>query len=256
MDSNSNTPFSLKGKNIVITGASSGIGKQCVISASALGAFVILVGRSEERLKETAGLLDNKNYSIVVSDITHYEDTVSKLEIGIENLKIDGIIHAAGISTTLPLRNITPEKLQPFFETNVFAAINITKLLTKSKYANPEGMSVVFIASVMGVVGELGKTTYSLTKGALVAGTKSLALELANKNIRVNCVLPGVVETPMSANAVYSQNEEAYSKIKSYHPIGLGKPEDVANACTFLLSNASRWITGTNLIVDGGYTAR
>ena len=251
-----NNPFNLAGKHIVITGASSGIGRQCAITANALGAFVILIGRSEERLKETASLLVNTSYILFAADITAYKETEFGLENLLKDLKIDGIVHAAGISTTLPLRNITPEKLQPFFETNVFAAINITKLLTKVKFANPEGMSIVFIASVMGIVGELGKTTYSLTKGAIVAGAKSLALELASKNIRVNCILPGVVETPMSANAVYAQDVKAYDKIKSYHPLGLGNPEDVANACAFLISDGARWITGTNLIVDGGYTAR
>jgi NAD(P)-dependent dehydrogenase (short-subunit alcohol dehydrogenase family) len=249
-------PFSLIGKNILITGASSGIGRQCAITCNSLGAYVILIGRSEEKLKETASQLVNKNYILFATDITAYEPTITGLESLLENKKIDGVIHAAGISTTLPLRNITPEKLQPYFETNVFAAINITKLLTKTKFANPNGMSIVFLASVMGVVGELGKTIYSLTKGALVAGTKSLALELAQKKIRVNCISPGVVETPMSATAVYAQNEEAYNKIKSYHPIGLGKPEDIANASVFLLSDGARWITGTNLIVDGGYLAR
>lgn len=249
-------PFSLLGKNILITGASSGIGRQCAITANALGAFVILIGRSTERLKETSNLLNNGTFLTLVTDITAYDKTVDGLEKLLDNLKVDGVIHAAGITTTLPLRNITPKKLQPFFETNVFAAINITKLLTKKKFANPDGMSIVFLASVMGVVGELGKTTYSLTKGALVAGTKSLALELANKKIRVNCVSPGVVETPMSSNAVYAQSPEAYNKIKSKHPLGLGKPEDIANACAFLVSNGARWITGTNIIVDGGYTAK
>lgn len=249
-------PFSLSAKNILITGASSGIGRQCAITASQLGAFVILVGRSDERLQETASLLSNDKFLLLSIDITQYDETSKELENLLEGRKIDGIVHAAGISTTLPLRNITPEKLQPFFETNVFAAINITKLLTKSKFANPDGMSIVFMASIMGVVGELGKTTYSLTKGALVAGTKSLALELASKKIRVNCISPGVVESPMSANAVYSQNEEAYAKIKNLHPIGLGAPEDISNATAFLLSDGAGWITGTNLIVDGGYTAR
>lgn len=251
-----NNPFSLSGKYIVITGASSGIGRQCAITANQLGAFVILIGRSQERLEETANLLDNKDYLLLSADITVYDETLSELEKLLSGIKIDGIVHAAGISTTLPLRNITPEKMQPFFETNVFAAINITKLLSKAKFANPDGMSVVFMSSVMGVVGELGKTIYSLTKGALVAGTKSLALELANKKIRVNCISPGVVESPMSASAVYAQDEAAYDKIKSYHPIGLGKTEDIANASAFLLSEGARWITGTNLIVDGGYTAR
>ncbi|MBX9889394.1 MAG: SDR family oxidoreductase [Flavobacteriaceae bacterium] len=249
-------PFSLSGKNLVITGASSGIGQQCAITANALGAFVILIGRSQERLEKTAHLLSNRDYLVLATDITDYDNTTTRLDELISDMKIDGIIHAAGISTTLPLRNITPQKLQPYFETNVFAAINITKMLTKAKFANAQGMSIVFIASVMGIVGELGKTTYSLTKGAVVAGAKSLALELASKKIRVNCVLPGVVETPMSANAVYAQDATAYSKIKNYHPLGLGNPEDIANACTFLLSDGSRWITGTNLIVDGGYTAR
>jgi len=249
-------PFSLSGKKIIITGASSGIGRQCAITANVLGAYVVLIGRSEVRLQETADLLINQQFLIMTTDITNYKETETKLQAALQDLHVDGVIHAAGISTTLPLRNITPEKLQPFFDTNVFAAINITKLVTKSKYANPEGMSIVFLASVMGLVGELGKTTYSLTKGALVAGAKSLALELAPKKIRVNCVAPGVVESPMSASAVYAQKQEAYDKIKSYHPIGLGKTEDVANACAFLLGAGARWITGTTLIVDGGYTAR
>ena len=251
-----NNPFSLSGKYIVITGASSGIGRQCAITANQLGAFVILIGRSQERLEETASLLNDEKYLLLSADITDYNETFNELEKLLSGIKINGIVHAAGISTTLPLRNITPEKMQPFFETNVFAAINITKLLTKAKFANPDGMSVVFMSSIMGVVGELGKTIYSLTKGALIAGTKSLALELAAKKIRVNCISPGVVESPMSASAVYAQDEEAYNKIKSYHPIGLGKTEDIANASAFLLSDGARWITGTNLIVDGGYTAR
>ncbi len=108
----------------------------------------------------------------------------------------------------------------------------------------------------MGMVGESGKTLYSLTKGALISGVRSMALELAPKKIRVNTVSPGVVETPMSSKAVYSQNEESLNRIKDLHPLGLGNSVDVANACIYLLSDAAKWVTGTNLIVDGGYTAR
>ena len=108
----------------------------------------------------------------------------------------------------------------------------------------------------MGSVGEVGKTLYSMTKGALLSASRSLALELAPKKIRVNCISPGVVDTPMSQSAVYSQSEESLNRIRSLHPLGLGRVEDVAHACVFLLSDEARWITGTNLFVDGGYTAR
>jgi NAD(P)-dependent dehydrogenase (short-subunit alcohol dehydrogenase family) len=249
--------FDIRNKVILITGASSGIGRQCAVTADLMGAKLILIGRSKENLEETASLLINNKPIIIVVDITNYEATEVALKIALDTtIKIDGIIHSAGISTTLPLRNIKIDKMLPYFETNVFAGINLTKLLTKPNYLNNEGMSIIFISSVMGIVGELGKTIYSLTKGSLIAGSKSLALELASKKIRVNCISPGVVETPMSQSAVYTKDDDSYNKITKLHPLGLGQPEDVANACMFLLSDASRWITGTNLVVDGGYTAR
>jgi NAD(P)-dependent dehydrogenase (short-subunit alcohol dehydrogenase family) len=108
----------------------------------------------------------------------------------------------------------------------------------------------------MGVAGENGKTLYSMTKGALIAAVKSMSIELAPRKIRVNCISPGVVETPMSKSAVYSKDEDSLNRTKSLHPLGIGHPEDVANACIFLLSDASKWITGTNLVIDGGYLAR
>lgn len=118
------------------------------------------------------------------------------------------------------------------------------------------GASIVFIASVMSHVGEVGKTLYAMTKGALVSSAKSMAIELAPRNIRVNTLSPGVVKTPMSSKSAYSQNNESLSKIISKHPLGLGEANDIANACVYLLSEASKWTTGTNLIIDGGYTAK
>jgi len=146
--------------------------------------------------------------------------------------------------------------MEEFFRTNVIGAINLTKHAVKSAHFSETGGSVVFISSVMGVAGENGKTLYSMTKGALIAAVRSMAVELAPRKVRVNTVSPGVVESPMSRSAVYSKDEESLNRIRSLHPLGLGKPEDVANACLFLLSDEARWITGTNLVVDGGYLAR
>jgi NAD(P)-dependent dehydrogenase (short-subunit alcohol dehydrogenase family) len=146
--------------------------------------------------------------------------------------------------------------MEQFFQTNVISAVSLTKQVVKISQFSEEGGSIVFISSVMGIAGEKGKALYSMTKGALIAAVRSLAIELAPRKIRVNSISPGVVETPMSKNAIYSRNEESLNKIRTLHPLGLGQPEDIANACVFLLSNASRWITGTNLVADGGYLAR
>ena len=248
--------FSLNGKVIVITGASSGIGRQCALTCNDLGAYVILTGRNKERLEETFSLLkysDNALYYAV--DLTDYEKVPGLVDTIISrNLIINGIIHSAGISTTLPFKMITPEKLNIFFQTNVFAGINLTRLLFRSSLISDKA-SIVFIASVMGFLGENAKSLYGMTKGALIAAVKSLAVEYANRAIRVNAVSPGVVETPMSEKSAYSRNEEAFQRVKELHPLGIGKPQDVANACAYLLSDASRWVTGTNLVVDGGYSA-
>lgn len=251
-------PFSLQDYTIVVTGASSGIGRECAILFSQMGANLILIGRNQLELTKTLELTNNNNlHTLIQLDLTDYHKVDEFVNSLLEKrIKIQGIVHAAGISTTLPLRNITPEKLDIFFKTNVIASINLTKLLTKSALLSDFDLSIVFLASVMGLAGEKGKTQYSLTKGALIAGAKSLALELASKKIRVNCIAPGVVISPMSQNAVYAQNEESLDSIKALHPLGLGTPQDVANACVFLLSPAARWITGTTLIVDGGYLAK
>lgn len=251
-------PFSLEGKTIIITGASSGIGRQTAISCSRAGAKVVLMGRDESRLQETLAAMDSTDLQLVFAvDLLDYDAVGKVLKDAVSQLgSFHGLVNAAGISTTLPLKLLSPEKMDHFFRTNVHGAIQLTKLFTKHAAQDNAGVSVIFLSSVMGMVGEMGKTIYSLTKGALISGAKSLALELATRNIRVNTISPGVVVTPMSQSAVYSQDEESLNRVKSLHPLGLGQPEDVANACIYLLSDASRWVTGTNLVVDGGYTAR
>ena len=251
-------PFSLTGKTIIVTGASSGIGRQSAKICSQLGARVVLLGRNKGRLEEALGDMGNKQKHLVYSvDLVEYAsvECVVKEFVSITG-KICGLINCAGISTTLPFNMVKPEKMDEFFRINVLAVINLTRVVTKKSNFSEDGGSIIFISSVMGEVGEVGKSIYSMTKGALIAGSKSLALELAPRKIRVNCISPGVVESPMSKGAIYSRNEEALNKIKNLHPLGLGQPEDVANACVYLLSDASKWVTGTNLIVDGGYLAR
>lgn len=255
---NINTPFGLKGKKVIVTGASSGIGRQCAIACSKIGARVAIIGRAPERLEETLSLMDSPDKHILCAvDLLEYDQIKEAIKGIVKKIgKIDGLVNCAGISTTLPLNALSPEKMKHFFSTNVIGPLNLTKHVVKTAHFSETGGCIIFISSVMGVAGENGKTLYSMTKGALISAVKSMAIELANKNIRVNAISPGVVESPMSKGAVYSRDEESLNKIKSLHPLGLGQPDDVANACVFLLSDAGRWITGTNLILDGGYLAR
>ena len=251
-------PFSLSGKTIIVTGASSGIGQQCAITFSRMGARIALYGRDQSRLEETlCQMTESEKHIICAVDLLEYdkiEETVKDVVMKIG--RFDGLINCAGISTTLPLNAITPQKMEQFLKTNVIGAVNLTKQVIKSSHFSEAGGSIIFISSVMGVAGENGKVLYSMTKGALIAAVKSMAIELAPRKIRVNAISPGVVESPMSKSAIYSRNEESLNHIKALHPLGLGQTEDVANACVFLLSDASRWVTGTNLIVDGGYLAK
>ena len=248
-------PFDLTGKIICITGASSGIGRQCAIRCSQMGAIVVLIARNEERLQATLTAMNNPEKHLIKSvDLTDY-DKVEKIvdEIVEEKGRINGVLHCAGISTTLPLKLVNPEKLEQFFKTNVFSAYNLTREVCKVGHFSKEGGSIVFFSSIMGKVGENGKSLYSMTKGA---GARSLACELAKKSIRVNTISPGVIITPININLPHIADPDKRAQLESKHLLGLGTTDDIANACIYLLSDASRWITGIDLCVDGGYTAR
>jgi NAD(P)-dependent dehydrogenase (short-subunit alcohol dehydrogenase family) len=221
------------------------------------GAKVIGIGRDQQRLDETLLQLSGEGHTMYAVDLS---DSAAVQQWGealkSSGIRVDGLVHAAGISGTTPLQVISEEKLSQFIAVNITAAVLVTQVITKKQIFSIEGGSIVWITSVMAHAVESGKSLYALTKGALTAAAKSLAIELASRKIRVNCIAPGVVETPMVANAYYSQDEEMLNRIKSLHPLGLGKPEDVAHAAVFLLSPGARWITGTTLVVDGGYLAR
>lgn len=250
--------FQLNGKVIAVTGASSGIGRQIAITCSKLGATLVLFGRNRERLQETLDHTDEPQRHLIfdldINDSGLVADAVKQAVV--QKGAFSGLVNCAGVSPTMPLRATTEAKMQEVFNTNVIAAMSLTKAVCKASNSIPDGASVVFVASVMGTVGEMGKSLYGMSKGALIAGAKSLAVEYASKNIRFNTISPGVVVTPMSMSSEYSKDEQKLQFVTGLHPLGLGKPEDIANGAAFLLSDASRWITGTDIIIDGGYTAK
>jgi len=250
-------PFSISNKHILITGASSGIGRQCAITCSQMGAKVTLLGRDEIRLREVLSLMEGDEHLILVEDISITSHIKRLVETSINSLgKVDGFIHAAGIEGTLPINSLNEEKYIAYFKINVIAGFEFIKYLAKKKNFNNKGASFVLLGSVMGTLGEPGKVAYCSSKGALVNGVKALALELSSKNIRINSISPGIVETPMTKNAFEMLPKESVEILRRNHPLGFGKPEDIAKSILFFLSGASKWITGTNLIIDGGYSAK
>lgn len=242
--------FSLSGKKILVTGASSGIGRAIAILAAAQGADVLLSARNEDRLKQTMSQMKEGNHSFLVADLSD-EAALENLVNQLEN--VDGVVHAMGIMSTLPYKFINKKALNDIMNVNFIAPTLLTQLLLKAKKINKKG-SIVFISSISGnVIGSKGNSLYSATKGALNATAKVLALELAAQKIRVNTIAPGVVKTEMWSEPTSFSKEQLEEDEKRY-PLGHGSPEDVAGAAVFLLSDASKWITGSNLVLDGGFT--
>ncbi len=254
---NTFNPFTLAGKVILVTGASSGIGRQCAIDCSRMGAKIALFGRDIARLEETLSELSgdgHKYYSIDLTDDKKVAETVTAMvgEMG----RIDGVVNCAGISGVFPLKLMSDERISQFLRTNLVSGICLTRECLKKKHFSQNGGSVIFLSSVMGIVGEKGKSLYSMTKGALISASKALACEFADRKIRVNCISPGAILTPINAKLPYMADEEARARLTEKHLLGLGEPSDISNGVIFLLSDASRWITGHNLVIDGGYTAQ
>lgn len=249
-------PFSLEGKTILVTGASSGIGRQCAIDCSKMGAKVILVARNEERLAETLSQMEgegHKSYSYDLSELGGIKDLVSTVVA--ESGKLDGFIHAAGIEMTKPVKLLTPEDYEQVYKVNTLSGFEFVRQISSVKNINKRG-SIVLMASITAVIGRGSVAAYAASKGAMVSATRTFALEFAKREIRVNCVSPGTVLTPLMQNYLDSLDEEAYKNRIDGFPLGLGETTDISNACIYLLSDASRWVTGQNLIVDGGYTMR
>jgi len=247
------SPMSLKGKTILVTGASSGIGKQTAITLSILGARLVLVARDISRLKQTATQMTHSNHHIVPFDLNN-TDEIPRWMISISEIigPLDGLVHSAGIVQLQPLRYLKQNDLESLMRINLFSAMAIAKGYRQRSVCN-KGGSIVFLSSVRGISGEAGVAAYAASKGALISLTKSLAVELAPEKIRINCVAPGLVQTEMVNND--KQLPAQLERMEQQHLLGIGTPEDVANAIAFLLADTGKWITGTTLVVDGGYTA-
>ena len=243
-------PFSLIGKTILVTGASSGIGRAIAIESSKMGANIILTGRNEERLQETMSMLDAGEHQYMVADITNEEDMANL----VEQLPIlTGCVHSAGIIGLTPIQAITTTKINQFEQINLHAPILLTKQLIKRKKL-AKNSSVVFISSAAGVYRvSTANALYAITKCGLDAFMRSAALELASKNIRFNSVNPAMIETEALTNIPMSE-EQKNANLDQYPIKRYGKPEEVAYATIYLLSDASAWTTGTEIKIDGGLT--
>ena len=240
-------PFTLKGKAILITGASSGIGQATAIECSKLGASCIVTGRNTERLLETFSMLVGDNHRQVVADISTQEG-IDSLVADVEC--IDGLVNNAGVNKKKTLSFYKQEDLDFVYHTNVYAPMLLTKALVKKKKIN-KGGSIVFTSSVAAFSSDLANGIYGSSKSALMAYMHYCARELAEKNIRANAVLPGMVETKLIHSGLVS-DDELQKDVLRYPLKRYGKVAEIARAIVFLLSDASSWTTGTSLVVDGG----
>lgn len=245
-------PFQLLGKRVFVTGASSGIGRSIAIECSKMGAQVILSARDRERLEETRSLMcDSEQHQIICADLSDVH-AMDDLVMSIEE-PLDGLVQCAGITIIKPFKYITEEDIDRITHINYKAPVLLSqKLLSKRKVK--KGGSVVFISSVSGVyVSAPASGLYSGSKAALSGIMKGMAIDLASRNIRVNCVNPGMIETQFFSDKMI--DDVLLEQDKKRYPLGrFGKPEDVAYAVIYLLSDASSWMTGTNIKIDGGLT--
>lgn len=240
-------PFSLQGKTVLVTGASSGIGRQTAVECSKLGARLVVTARNEERLQETLSMLEGEGHTALTADLTKAED-VQRLAEACPVL--DGVVQNAGIGKNRPIAFYTREELDTVFSANAFAPMLLNRWLLKKKKIN-QGGSIVFTSSTASVTSSLGNGIYGASKAALAAYMRYCARELAAKRIRVNAVHPGMVETKLIHGDAYS--EEDLKKDSAKYPLGrYGRPEEIAWAIIYFLSDASAWTTGTSLFVDGG----
>lgn len=244
-----NIQFDFHGKNFLVTGASSGMGKTVVKQLSEAGACVLALARNLEKLQILHQ--SNNNISICSSDVCDYPSMQSAVQKFVnEHGRIDGVVHAAGISAGTPLRLYDEQTAKSIMDTSFWAGIKLVQIVSKKRYSN-RGCSFILFSSAAAHCGASGIFAYSAAKAAVLNAVKSLAKELGKNQNRINSISPGCVHTEMVKKEMEAGMD--YSSIEKHHILGLGEPEDVSAMVLFLLSEEAHWITGSDFIIDGGY---
>ncbi len=242
----------LNDKHILITGASSGIGRQIAITASELGANVTIIGRNVENLQKTISLLKGDGHDMLSIDLSINEDIDRLISL---SSSFDGVVFNAGVIEYLPVKFLNSSKIESIFDVNFNSNVILSQKLIKNKLINKKG-SLVFISSISSKLGVPGTAIYSASKAALCSFSKILASELASQGIRSNSVCPGIIKTAMTEMATNLVSEEDAKKASLDYPLGYGEASDVAGLAMYLLSDISKWMTGSELIIDGGFTLK
>jgi NAD(P)-dependent dehydrogenase (short-subunit alcohol dehydrogenase family) len=252
-------PVELSNRRYLISGAASGIGRATAVYLSKLGANLLLVDKNEEQLKATQDLCLS-DFSVLVTlpiDVTDSDNMNTAIITDVEhNGKLHGMVHCAGLPYIAPLKMVSKDNAMKVYQVNAYAGLELVKIfISKNVYAGESG-SIVFISSIYGIVGSAANVGYSMSKGAIQSATKTLAIELAPKKIRVNCIAPGFIKTEMGDQINHNFNEDYDKHIESLHPLGWGNPNDIAAGIAYLFSDMSKWVTGTIMSIDGGFTAQ
>jgi NAD(P)-dependent dehydrogenase (short-subunit alcohol dehydrogenase family) len=242
--------FKLDGKKILVTGASSGIGYETCLTISKHGGEFIALARNEQKLKKLISDCGNK-HSYIVADLTNYDEILKLIDL---IPSIDGIVHSAGIVSLSPVKYYSESFMNKIRLINYDSIVHLVNLVFKKKKIN-KNSSIVIVASIAGLYGMKGNGIYSATKGALISISKVWANEFSSSKIRVNCVSPGMVKTDITENSIENLSLEVIKLDEKKYPLGYGEPIQVANPIVFLLSEASSWITGQNIVLDGGRTS-
>lgn len=250
-------PLTIECKTILVTGAASGIGRQCAIDFSNAGANLILFDLNQEALNGTKELCNpGVKCHCAAVDLTQLDAVTTAVTEAVAAVApIDGMLYCAGIEKTLPFNKLSDDDYKKIYNVNVLGALNVMKPIMKGKN-HGENTHFVLISSITSIVGRPGVAAYAASKGAILSMVKTIALEIAPKGMTINCISPGTILTPLMQQMMESLTEEQRKERQEGFPMGLGKPSDIANTAMFLLSDGSRWITGQNIVVDGGYTSR